>query len=105
MTDTEKDKLLFKFDKPVPEKKITQEMRQTEFDNYQTTDDHGMQVVGIANDQNGTKYYYVKNSWGTEGNPYAGYLYASEAYVKLKTMDIMVNKNAIPKAIRNKLGI
>jgi len=105
MSDSEKEKLLFKFDKPVPEKNITQEMRQTEFDNYQTTDDHGMQIIGIANDQNGTKYYYVKNSWGTEGNSYKGYFYASEAYVKLKTMDIMVNKNAIPMEIRKKLGL
>jgi len=105
MSDSEKEKLLFKFDKLVPEKNITQEMRQTEFDNYQTTDDHGMQIIGIANDQNGTKYYYVKNSWGTEGNSYKGYFYASEAYVKLKTMDIMVNKNAIPMEIRKKLGL
>jgi len=105
MTDSEKEKLLFKFDKPVPEKKVTPEMRQTEFDNYQTTDDHGMQITGIAKDQNGTKYYYVKNSWGKDGNPYGGYLYVSEAYVKLKTMDIMVNKNAIPKEIRKKLGL
>jgi len=105
MTDAEKEKLLFKFDKPVPEKKITQEMRQIEFDNYQTTDDHGMQITGKASDQNGNKYYLVKNSWGTEGNPYKGYLYASEAYVKLKTMDMMVNKNAIPPHIREKLGL
>jgi bleomycin hydrolase len=105
MTDAEKDKLLFKFDKPVPEKKITQEMRQVEFDNYQTTDDHGMQITGIARDQNGVKYYLVKNSWGTDGNPYNGYLYASEAYVRLKTMDFMVNKNAIPPQIRKKLGL
>ncbi|MEI6455857.1 MAG: C1 family peptidase [bacterium] len=105
MTDAEKDKLLFKFDKPVPEKKTTQEMRQVEFDNYQTTDDHGMQITGIAKDQNGNKYYLVKNSWGTDGNPYNGYLYASEAYVRLKTMDFMVNKNAIPPQIRKKLGL
>jgi len=105
MSDSEKEKLLYKFDKPMPEKTITQEMRQTEFDNYQTTDDHGMQFTGIAKDQNGNKYYYVKNSWGTEGSPYKGYFYASEAFVKLKTMDIMVNKNAIPKAIRKKLGL
>jgi bleomycin hydrolase len=105
MSDSEKDKLLFKFDKPMPEKTITQAMRQTEFDNYQTTDDHGMHFTGIANDQNGTKYYYVKNSWGTDGSPYKGYFYASEAYVKLKTMDVMVHKNAIPKEIREKLGL
>ncbi len=105
MTDSEKEKLLFKFDKPVPEKKINQEMRQTEFDNYQSTDDHGMQITGIAKDQNGTKYYYVKNSWGKDGNPFSGYLYASEAFVRLKTIDIMVNKHAIPKEIRKKLGL
>ncbi|MEI6174087.1 MAG: C1 family peptidase [Bacteroidota bacterium] len=105
MSDADKDKLLYKFDKPNPEKKITQEMRQLEFDNYQTTDDHGMHLTGIAKDQNGTKYYLIKNSWGTEGSPYKGYFYASEPYVRLKTMDIMVNKNAIPKEIRKKLGI
>ncbi|MCX6282942.1 MAG: aminopeptidase [Bacteroidetes bacterium] len=105
MTDAEKDKLLYKFDKPVPEKKITQELRQTEFDNYQTTDDHGMHITGIAKDQNGNKYYIVKNSWGLDDHKYKGYFYASEAYVMLKTMDIMVNKNAIPKEIRKKLGL
>ncbi|HNY03019.1 MAG TPA: C1 family peptidase [Bacteroidales bacterium] len=105
MSDADKEKFLTKFDKPYPEKKITQEMRQTEFDNYQTTDDHGMHLTGIAKDQNGTKYYLIKNSWGTDGSPYKGYFYASEAYVKLKTMDIMVHKNAIPKDIRKKLGI
>ncbi|MEI6436992.1 MAG: C1 family peptidase [Bacteroidota bacterium] len=105
MTDSEKDKLLLKFDKPMPEKKITQEMRQLEFDNYQTTDDHGMHLTGIAKDQNGNRYYLIKNSWGTDGSPYKGYFYASDAYLRLKTMDIMVNKNAIPKEIRKKLGI
>lgn len=105
MSDSEKDKLLFKFDKPMPEKAITQEMRQKEFDNYQTTDDHGMLITAIAKDQNGNKYYYVKNSWGTDVSPYNGYFYASEAYVKLKTMDVMVHKNAIPKEIRQKLGL
>jgi bleomycin hydrolase len=105
MSDAEKDKLLFKFDKPNPEKKITQEMRQVEFDNYQTTDDHGMHLTGIAKDQNGTKYYLIKNSWGLEGSPYKGYFYASESYVRLKTMDIMVHKNSIPKEIRKKIGI
>ncbi len=105
MTDAEKDKLLFKFDKPMPEKNITVEMRQNEFDNYQTTDDHGMHITGTAVDQNGNKYYLVKNSWGTDGNPYHGYCYASEAYVKLKTIGLMVHKNAIPADIRNKSGI
>lgn len=105
MTDADKDKMLYRFDRPYPEKKITQEMRQIEFDNYQTTDDHGMHLTGIAKDQNGTKYYLIKNSWGLEGSPYKGYFYASEAYVRLKTMDILVHKNSIPKEIRKKLGI
>jgi bleomycin hydrolase len=105
MSDADKEKLLFKFDRPMPEKKITQEMRQIEFDNYQTTDDHGMHITGIAHDQNGTKYYLVKNSWGTDDNPYHGYFYASEPYVRLKTMDIMINKKSLPKDIREKLGL
>jgi bleomycin hydrolase len=105
MSDADKDKILYKFDKPIPEKKITQEQRQLEFDNYQTTDDHGMLITGTATDQNGNHYFLVKNSWGLEGSPYKGYFYASEPYVQLKTMDIMVNKNAIPKEIRKKLGL
>jgi bleomycin hydrolase len=105
MSDVDKDKLLYKFDKPVPEKKITQEMRQLEFDNYQTTDDHGMLITGTAKDQNGNPYFLVKNSWGTEGSPYKGYFYASESYVQLKTIDLMVNIKAIPKDIRKKLGL
>ena len=105
MSDADKEKALYKFDKPVPEKKIKQEMRQNEFDNYQTTDDHGMQITGIAKDQGGNKFFLVKNSWGTDGSPYKGYFYASEPYVQLKTMDIMVNKNAIPKEIRKRLGL
>jgi bleomycin hydrolase len=105
LSDSDKDKMLYKFDRPYPEKKITQEMRQVEFDNYQTTDDHGMHLTGIAKDQLGNKYYLIKNSWGLDGSPYKGYFYASESYVRLKTMDIMVHKNAIPKDIRKKLGI
>jgi bleomycin hydrolase len=105
MSVADQEKLLYKFDKPMPEKIITQDMRQAEFDNYQTTDDHGMHITGIARDQNGTKYYLVKNSWGLEGSPYKGYFYASEAYVKLKTTDIMVHKDALPRDIRKKLGL
>ena len=86
---------------PYPEKEITQALRQEQFDNFSTTDDHAMHFVGLAEDQNGKKFYYVKNSWGTE-NPYKGYLYVSEAYVKLKTISILVNKNAIPLKTRNK---
>ncbi|MDR2009526.1 MAG: aminopeptidase [Bacteroidales bacterium] len=100
----EKEELLYKFDKPVPEKEITQEIRQEGFDNYQTTDDHSMIICGIGKDQNGTKYYYVKNSWNIN-NTYDGFFYASESYVKYKTMNIIVHKDAVPKNIKQKLNI
>jgi aminopeptidase C len=89
---------------PVKEKAITQEMRQIAFDNQETTDDHGMQIYGIAKDQNGTKYYLVKNSWGETGK-YKGIWYASETFVRYKTTNIMVNKAAVPAAIANKLAL
>ena len=89
---------------PCKELVITQELRQEAYDNYQTTDDHGMQIYGIARDQNNTKYYLVKNSWGTE-NKYKGIWYASEAFVSYKTMNIVVHKDALPKAIKSKLGL
>ncbi len=104
LSEDERKKAMFSFDEPVPEKKITQEMRQKAFDNYKTTDDHGMHIVGIAEDQNGTKYYKVKNSWGgADDHIYDGYFYASEAFVKYKTMSFMVHKNAVPKKISKKL--
>ena len=89
---------------PAPEKAVTQEMRQEEFDNYLTTDDHGMHIIGKAKDQNGTEYFIVKNSWNRY-NKFGGYFYASRAFVELKTMDILVHKDAIPEAIRAKLNI
>ncbi len=92
------------FDTPGEEKVITQEMRQIAFDNYSTTDDHGMHLTGIVKDQNGTKYYIVKNSWGTK-NDCDGYMYASVPYIQYKTMDIMVHKDALSKATKKKLGI
>lgn len=90
--------------KPLPEMTITQEMRQEAFDNWQTTDDHGMQIYGIAKDQNGKEYFMVKNSWGAAGK-YKGIWYASKAFVAYKTMNIVVHKDALPKDIAKKLGI
>lgn len=90
---------------PIAEvKEVTQEMRQIAYDNKQTTDDHGMLIYGIAKDQNGTKYYMVKNSWGETG-PYKGLWYVSEKFVQYKTMDIQIHKNAIPKDLRKKMGL
>lgn len=87
-----------------PEIVPTQQMRQETFDNWELTDDHGMQIYGVAKDQNGKEYYMVKNSWGEYGD-YKGTWYMTKNYVAYKTMDYMVNKNAIPKDIRKKLGI
>jgi len=91
-------------EKPCQELAITQEMRQVGYDNYQTTDDHGMLIYGMAKDQTGKKFYMVKNSWGTD-NKFKGTWYASEAFVAYKTMNIIVHKDALPKAIAKKLGI
>ena len=104
LSTKEKENQLYSFDKPGKEKTITQEMRQEAFDNYSTTDDHGMLIVGIAYDQDGNKYYKVKNSWGTN-DKYNGFFYASEAFVRYKTMSIMINKNALPKQIAKKLNL
>ena len=90
--------------KPQPQKWCTQAERQLAYDNYETTDDHGMQIYGIAKDQEGNEYYMVKNSWGTN-NKYNGIWYASKAFVRYKTMNIVVHKDALPKAIKAKLGI
>lgn len=83
---------------------ITQQLRQTAYDNWETTDDHGMVIYGLAKDSQGKEYFMVKNSWGEYGR-YKGSFYASKPYVAYKTMNILINKNAIPKDIRKKLGI
>ena len=87
-----------------PEVVPTQQYRQDGFDNWELTDDHGMHIYGVAKDQNGKEYYMVKNSWGETG-AYKGTWYMSKAFIAAKTMDFMINKNAIPKDIRKKLGI
>jgi len=104
LPEKEKEKELYELDKPVKEMEVTQEMRQAAFDNYQTTDDHGMHIVGTAKDQDGKVFYKVKNSWG-DYNKYDGYFYASRPYVAYKTMCIMVHKDAIPQSIREKLDL
>ena len=83
---------------------ITQEMRQDGYDRKTTTDDHGMHIYGVAKDQNGNKYFMVKNSWGETGK-YNGIWYASDAFVRYKTLNIVVHKDALPKHIAKKLGI
>jgi len=104
LSTREKEAILYSFEKPIKELEITPEIRQKEFDNYNTTDDHGMHIVGIAKDQNGNKYYKVKNSWDID-NPYSGYIYMSESFIKFKLIDIIVNKNVVPKEIAKKLGL
>ena len=104
LTQKEREGLVTALTGPVPEKKITQEMRQIGFDNYETTDDHGMLIYGTAQDQNGSKYYLVKNSWGTD-NPYRGTWYASVPFVTYKTTCITVHKDVLSKELKNKLNI
>ena len=105
LSRTEKEAEIRKMvEKPCKEIEVTQELRQQAYDNYQTTDDHGMLIYGIAKDQTGKKFYMVKNSWGTESK-YKGLWYASETFVAYKTMNIVLHKDALPKAIKSKLGI
>ena len=89
---------------PTPQRWVSQEERQEAYDNWETTDDHGMLIYGKATDQMGNEYYMVKNSWGDYGD-YHGMFYASKAFVRYKTMNILVHKDAIPAAIKAKLGI
>ena len=88
----------------VPEITATQELRQERYDNWELTDDHGMQIYGVAKDQNGKEYYMVKNSWGETGE-YKGTWYMTKTFIAANTMDYLINKNAIPAEIRKKLGI
>ncbi len=104
MTPAKKKSLIDSLGCKVPEVVPTQELRQERFDNWELTDDHGMLIYGVAKDQNGKEYYMVKNSWGETGD-YKGTWYMTKNFIIGNTMDFLVNKNAIPKDIRKKLGI
>lgn len=104
MEKMSKEELADLFNGPKPEAKTTEDQRQAAFDDYSTTDDHGMHIVGLVKDQNGKEYYIVKNSWG-ESNDYKGYIYVTKEYVRFKTISILLHKNAVQKEIRSKLGI
>lgn len=102
LSDADRANQKYEFNGPVPEETITQAIRQEMFDNQETTDDHGMEIVGIAEDQEGNRYYKVKNSWDTN-QIYGGYIYVSEPYFLAKTLDIYVHKDAVPQSIKAKM--
>jgi bleomycin hydrolase len=104
-SDAGAEKIANCFDEPVEEKVITQQMRQIGYDNQTTTDDHGMHITGLVKDQKGSKYFIVKNSWGDDRNDCDGYFYASFPYMRYKTMNIMIHKDAISKDLKKKLGL
>jgi len=105
LSDREKQARMYNFASPKVEKNVTQEIRQKEFDNYTTTDDHLMHITGMAKDQNGKKFYKVKNSWGEGSHIYKGYFYASEAFMRKNTIFFMINKEAVSKQMKEKVGL
>ena len=96
MTEKERQELSYEINGPVKERKVTQESRQKHYENKETTDDHGMVIVGVAKDQEGNRYYKVKNSWDTN-QLYGGYIYVSEPYFLDKTINVTLNKEAVKK--------
>lgn len=96
---------VLKFEHPYPEIKVTPEIRQEGYEKFVTTDDHLMHITGIAKDQNGTKYYMTKNSFGADSNKFGGFQNMSESYVRAKTIYVLVHKDSIPKELKKKLGI
>jgi len=104
LSDKDRQSKRFDVNGPVEEMVVDQELRQAMFDNQETTDDHGMEIVGVAKDQNGNRYYKVKNSWDTN-QVYDGFFYVSEPYFRAKTMNILVHRDAIPKEIAKKLKL
>ena len=103
LSDKEREEESNKITGPREEITVTQELRQEMFDNQETTDDHGMVIMGKAVDQEGNRYCKVKNSWDTN-QVYDGFFYVSEPYFLAKTIDIYVNREAIPADIAKKLG-
>ncbi|MFD2743482.1 MULTISPECIES: C1 family peptidase [Sphingobacterium] len=101
MTATEQAEM---FNEPKAEATITPAQRQAAFDDYSTTDDHGMHIVGMVKDQNGKEYYTVKNSWG-ESNDYKGYMYVTKEFVRYKTISLLLHKDGISKTMKSKLSI
>jgi bleomycin hydrolase len=94
------------FDGPKDEMEIDQKMRQEAYDNYQTQDDHGMQITGMVKDQNGAEYYIVKNSWGSKGEgDRIGYVYVSKPFFRYKTISVLVHKDAVPKSLKKKVKL
>ncbi len=104
LSDKDREDEMYAINGPTEEITVTQESRQEMFDRLETTDDHGMVIIGIATDQEGNRYYKVKNSWDTN-QVYGGYFYVSEAYFLAKTVSILVNKEAIPSGIASKIGV
>lgn len=104
LSDKDRVNEKYNFTGPVEEIEVTQELRQEYFDRQETTDDHGMEIVGTAHDQKGNRYYKVKNSWDTN-QKYNGYIYVSEPFFLGKTLNILVNKKAVPAAIAKKIGL
>ena len=101
-TSDEQDKIC---QQPEPEMEVTQQLRQQQFDNYLSTDDHLMHLTGTARDQNGTLYFVVKNSWGTLDSEYGGFVHLSDAYVRAKTISIMVHRDVVPRHLAARLGL
>lgn len=105
LTEAQRLDSVFAFRRPYPEIVVTPEIRQEGFETFVTTDDHLMHLTGLAKDQNGTKYYVTKNSWGTDRNDFGGYLNMSESFVRAKTIYVMMHKDALPSVLRKRLGI
>ena len=105
LTEAQRLDSVMTFSRPYPEIVVTPEVRQEGFESFVTTDDHLMHLTGLAKDQNGTKYYVTKNSWGTDRNGFGGYLNMSESFVRAKTIYVMLHKDALPAALRKRLGI